>query len=142
MFRDKLNLNEASHFVVTWSTDPQPFYTLSSFIEPDEICKSILYFYIEKHFINDAILHLLTLLKDSSSHRSKKHSFKIAAQACYFKVMQPCRVISLSVHKVYNGTECFKKCKQLLEYQHLLLLRDNWGLNNKTLFTTVIYRFL
>jgi hypothetical protein len=23
-----------------------------------------------------------------------------------------------------NGTACFKKCKQLFEYQHLLLLRD------------------
>jgi hypothetical protein len=25
-----------------------------------------------------------------------------------------------------DGTACFKKCKQLLEYQHLLLLRDIW----------------
>jgi hypothetical protein len=25
-----------------------------------------------------------------------------------------------------NGTGCFKKCKQLFEYQHLLLLRDIW----------------
>jgi hypothetical protein len=25
-----------------------------------------------------------------------------------------------------NGTAHFKKCKQLLEYQHLLLLRDIW----------------
>jgi hypothetical protein len=25
-----------------------------------------------------------------------------------------------------NGTACFKECKQLFEYQHLLLLRDIW----------------
>ncbi len=25
---------------------------------------------------------------------------------------------------IYNGTAHFKKCKQLFEYQHLLLLRD------------------
>ncbi len=25
-----------------------------------------------------------------------------------------------------NGTACFKKCKQLFEYEHLLLLRDMW----------------
>jgi len=28
----------------------------------------------------------------------------------------------------FNGTACFNKCKQLLEYQHLLLLRDICGL--------------
>ncbi len=26
-----------------------------------------------------------------------------------------------------NGTAHFKKCKQLFEYQHLLLLRDIWS---------------
>jgi hypothetical protein len=26
-----------------------------------------------------------------------------------------------------NGTARFKKCKQLFEYKHLLLLRDIWG---------------
>jgi hypothetical protein len=26
----------------------------------------------------------------------------------------------------YNGTMRFKKCKQLFEHQHLLLLRDMW----------------
>ncbi len=26
----------------------------------------------------------------------------------------------------FNGAVCFKKCKQLFEYQHLLLLRDVW----------------
>jgi hypothetical protein len=26
----------------------------------------------------------------------------------------------------FNGTARFKKCKQLFEYQHLLLLRDIW----------------
>ena len=25
-----------------------------------------------------------------------------------------------------NGTVCFKNCKQLFEYQHLLLLKDTW----------------
>ncbi len=25
-----------------------------------------------------------------------------------------------------NGAACFKKCKQLFEYQHLRLLRDIW----------------
>jgi hypothetical protein len=25
-----------------------------------------------------------------------------------------------------NGTACFKKCKQLFQYKHLLLLRDIW----------------
>jgi hypothetical protein len=27
---------------------------------------------------------------------------------------------------VRNGTVCFKKCKQLFAYQHLLLIRDIW----------------
>jgi len=27
---------------------------------------------------------------------------------------------------LFNWTACFKKCKQLFEYQHLLLLRDIW----------------
>jgi len=27
-----------------------------------------------------------------------------------------------------NGTACLKKCKKLFEYQHLLLLSDNWWL--------------
>jgi hypothetical protein len=26
--------------------------------------------------------------------------------------------------QIINGTACFKKCKQLFEYQHLLLLTD------------------
>jgi hypothetical protein len=30
--------------------------------------------------------------------------------------------------EVNNGTERFNKCKQLFEYQHLLLLRDIWVL--------------
>jgi hypothetical protein len=29
-------------------------------------------------------------------------------------------------HVTYNGTTHFKKCKQLFQYQHLLLLRDIW----------------
>jgi hypothetical protein len=29
----------------------------------------------------------------------------------------------LEVTRMSNGTACFKKCKQLFEYQHLLLLR-------------------
>jgi hypothetical protein len=28
----------------------------------------------------------------------------------------------------HNVTTCFKKCKQLFENQHLLLLRDIWWL--------------
>jgi hypothetical protein len=28
-----------------------------------------------------------------------------------------------------NVTACFKKCKQLFDYQHLLLLRDIWWTN-------------
>ncbi len=31
-----------------------------------------------------------------------------------------------SVNKLPNGTACFKKCKQLFEYQHFLLLIDIW----------------
>jgi hypothetical protein len=28
---------------------------------------------------------------------------------------------------IFNGRACFKKCKQLFEWQHLLLLRDILG---------------
>jgi len=33
-----------------------------------------------------------------------------------------------------NGTVRFNKCKQLCEYQHLLLLRDIWWLKLLTIF--------
>jgi hypothetical protein len=33
-----------------------------------------------------------------------------------------------------NGTAHFKKCNQLFEYQHLLLLRDIWWSKLKSIF--------
>ncbi len=39
---------------------------------------------------------------------------------------------------IYNATARFKKCKQLFEYKHLLLLRDICGLYYKHV-TIVIY---
>jgi hypothetical protein len=35
---------------------------------------------------------------------------------------------------VHNGTARFKKCKQLFEYQHLLLLRDIWQSTLESIF--------
>ncbi len=37
-----------------------------------------------------------------------------------------------------NGIACFKKCKQLFEYQHLLLLRDISGLYYKTITIVIM----
>jgi hypothetical protein len=31
-----------------------------------------------------------------------------------------------NIKKLDNGTAHIKKCKQLFEYQHLLILRDIW----------------
>ncbi len=38
----------------------------------------------------------------------------------------PDQNIFMQLHQqtILNGTACFKKCKQLSEYQHFLLLRD------------------
>jgi hypothetical protein len=39
--------------------------------------------------------------------------------------------------KKSNGTACFVKCKQLLEYQNLILLSDICGLYYKNILTIV-----
>ncbi len=40
-----------------------------------------------------------------------------------------------------NGTTHFKKCKQLFEYLHLLLLRDIYGGQSSNLYLNVVYFF-
>ncbi len=44
---------------------------------------------------------------------------------------------TFSSHKS-NGTAHFKKCKQLFEYKHLLLLRDIWWLKLLSIFNTSV----
>jgi hypothetical protein len=41
-----------------------------------------------------------------------------------------------------NGTTHFKKCNQLLEHQHLLLLRDIYGGESSNLYLNVIHFFI
>jgi hypothetical protein len=38
-----------------------------------------------------------------------------------------------------NGTVRFQKCKQMFEYQYLLLLRDIWGSKFKSLFKCSLF---
>jgi len=42
----------------------------------------------------------------------------------------------------YSGTAHFKNCKQLFEYQHLLLLRDTCGQCYKTVYGRKLRLFI
>ncbi len=118
--------------VLVQTTDKEQYQTKHLF--PNSFTVQANYFYVYKiptwwaieimHLYFCAIVWMINCIKIKI----------IAAHFCFHHIGHQNGVLVLSC----NGTVRLKKCKQLFEYQHLLLLRDICGLYYKT-FTIVIY---
>jgi len=91
----------------------------------------------KKRFFNENVTSLIKLRLCRKKRLEKQN--KLLIKQIHLDLMTPmnsahvnfitlhfARITVYIINTLHNGTTHLKKCKQLLEYQHLLLLRDIW----------------